>query len=129
MLNLGLFEIVIICGLALVFVGPERLPGMVRFVGKQYGRLMRASDELRRAFLMEAEREDAEKRAEALRKRREEARQRAEEARQRAIECFTTDRIVSQYEAVYERVLSLARCSRDPGSVTSMPEHRSYRRS
>ena len=27
-------------------------------------------------------------------------------ARQRAIECFSTDRIVSQYEAIYERVLS-----------------------
>ena len=29
----------------------------------------------------------------------------AETARQRAIDCFSTDRIVSQYEAIYERVL------------------------
>lgn len=86
MLNFGIFEIVIICALALIFVGPERLPTMVRFLGRQYGKLMRASDELRRAFVLEAEREDAERRAAALRKRREEARARAEEARKRAIE-------------------------------------------
>jgi len=30
----------------------------------------------------------------------------AEAARQRAIDCFSTDRIVAQYEAIYERVLS-----------------------
>ena len=86
MLNFGLGEIAIILVLAIVVVGPDRLPEMLRFLGKQYGRVMRASNELRRAFMIEADREDAEKRAEALRKRREQARQRAEEARKRALE-------------------------------------------
>ena len=45
---------------------------------------MRTSNELRRAFMLEAEREDIEKRAEAMRKRREEARRRIEEQRARA---------------------------------------------
>ena len=83
---MGLFEILVIMMLALVVVGPDRLPGLVRTLGRQYGKLMRASDELKRAFVMEAERADADKRAAELRKRREEARQRAEEARKRALE-------------------------------------------
>lgn len=81
MLNFGFGEILIVLALALVFVGPERLPTLIRSVGRQYGKLMRASDELRRAFVLEADRMDADKRTEELRKRREQARQRVEEAR------------------------------------------------
>ena len=74
MLNLGLTEILVIFVVAIVVVGPERLPNVVRWLGRQYGKLMRASDELRRAFVLEADRADAEARAEVLRQRREEAR-------------------------------------------------------
>ena len=81
MLNLGLTEIVVIFVVAIVVVGPERLPSVVRWLGRQYGKLMRASDELRRAFVMEADRVDAEARADELRKRREEARARILAAR------------------------------------------------
>ncbi|MGB0641149.1 MAG: twin-arginine translocase TatA/TatE family subunit [Myxococcota bacterium] len=81
MFNLGLTEILIIVIVAVVVVGPERLPNVVRWLGRQYGKLMRASDELRRAFVMEADRADAEARAEQLKKRREEARQRIAQAR------------------------------------------------
>ncbi len=81
MLNLGLTEIVVIFVVAIVVVGPERLPNVVRWLGRQYGKLMRASDELRRAFVMEADRVDAEARADELRKRREEARARILAAR------------------------------------------------
>ena len=73
MLNLGLGEILIFSVLALVVVGPERLPTMVRFMGRQYGKLMRASRELRRAFYMEAERVESTERREQLKKKREEA--------------------------------------------------------
>ena len=86
MLNLGFGEIAIIAALAIVVVGPDRLPEMLRFLGKQYGKVMRASNELRRAFMIEADRDDAQKRAAALRQRREQARKRAEEARKRALE-------------------------------------------
>lgn len=86
MLNLGFGEIAIIVVLAIVVVGPDRLPEMLKFLGKQYGKVMRASNELRRAFMIEADREEAQKRAESLRKRREQARKRAEEARKRAME-------------------------------------------
>jgi sec-independent protein translocase protein TatB len=84
MLNLGLVEIMFIVALALVVIGPERLPEVLRFVGRQYGKLMRTSNELRRAFMLEAERGDVEKRAAAMRERREEARQRIAEQRARA---------------------------------------------
>lgn len=73
MLNLGIGEILIFSVLALVVVGPERLPTMVRFMGRQYGKLMRASRELRRAFYMEAERVESTERREKLKKQREEA--------------------------------------------------------
>ena len=84
MLNLGLTEILVIFVVAIVVVGPERLPNVVRWLGRQYGKLMRASDELRRAFVLEADRADAEARAEVLRQRREEARARIEAARAEA---------------------------------------------
>jgi sec-independent protein translocase protein TatB len=86
MLNFGFGEIVLIMVLAIVVVGPERLPEMLRFLGKQYGKVMRASNDLRRAFMLEADRADAEKRAALLRERREQARQRAQEAREKALE-------------------------------------------
>ena len=73
MLNLGFGEILIFSLLALVVVGPERLPTMVRFLGRQYGKLLRASRELRRAFYMEAERVESQERREKLKKAREEA--------------------------------------------------------
>jgi len=81
MLNFGIGEIIIIAALALVFVGPERLPEMLRFLGRQYGKVMRASYELRRTFYLEADRAEAERRADALRARRDEARRRADEVR------------------------------------------------
>ena len=85
MLNFGFGEIVLIMVLAIVVVGPERLPEMLRFLGKQYGKVTRASNDLRRAFMLEADRADAEKRAAALRVRREEARKRAQTAREEAL--------------------------------------------
>ena len=80
-LNLGLTEILIVLVVAIVVVGPERLPTVVRWLGRQYGKLMRASDELRRAFTMETERVEAEERSKVLRRRRDEARARIEAAR------------------------------------------------
>ena len=84
MLNLGLTEIIVVLVIAIVVVGPERLPTVVRWLGRQYGKLMRSSDELRKAFVIEADRAEAEVRAKELRKRRDEARARIEEARKKA---------------------------------------------
>ena len=71
--------------LTIVVVGPEDIPKMMRYLGRQYGKIMRASEELRRAFMVEADRADAEARAEELKKRREIAKKRAEEMRAKAL--------------------------------------------
>ena len=81
MLNLGITEIILILVVGIVVVGPERLPNVVRWLGRQYGKLMRASDELRRAFVLEADRVEADARSDDLLRRRDEARQRIKDAR------------------------------------------------
>ncbi len=86
MFGLGWQELLFVVVLALVIVGPDRLPEMLRFLGRQYGKLRRASDELRRAFMFEADKVDQEQRIAELKKRREAARKRAEEIRKRALE-------------------------------------------
>jgi len=86
MFGLGWNEILFILVAAVVIVGPDRLPEMLKFMGRQYGKLRRASDELRRAFMFEADKVDQEQRLEELRKRREAARKRADEIRRRALE-------------------------------------------
>ena len=85
MLNFGLGEIVLVAAVALIFVGPERLPEMLRFLGRQYGKLRAATYEIRREFTIEVDRVVAEERAEMLRQRREEARKRLEEERRRRL--------------------------------------------
>lgn len=83
-LNLGFTEIMVVLVVAIVFVGPERLPTMLGWLGRQYGKIRSASEELRQAFVIEADRVEADKRAEMLRRRREEARKRIEAARAQA---------------------------------------------
>ena len=79
MLNLGFSEILVLMFVALVVVGPERLPTMLRFLGRQYGKLLSASRELRRAFYMEAERVESEERRNRLKAAREKAAQKQKE--------------------------------------------------
>lgn len=82
MLGLGIGEILLIAAVLLVVVGPEGLPQVFRTLGRIYGQLRRASDEMRRAFVLEADRQDAETRMEELAARR----RRAEEVRKQAME-------------------------------------------
>lgn len=62
MLSLGIGELLVIAALMVLVVGPERLPHMMRFLGRSYGQVRRAADEMRRAFVLEADRQDAEDR-------------------------------------------------------------------
>ena len=70
MLNVGIFELLLIAGIALMVVGPEQLPKLFRSAGHWYGQARRAADELRRAFVLEADRQDASDRYELMRERR-----------------------------------------------------------
>ena len=82
LLGIGFTEILLIGMVVLLVVGPEKLPHLMRTAGRHYGQLRRSADELRRAFVLEADRQDAEARMQALRERR---KQQAE-ARKRALE-------------------------------------------
>jgi sec-independent protein translocase protein TatB len=89
MLGLGLGEILLIGIVVLLVIGPDQLPVFMRTAGRYYGQIRRASDELRRAFTVEADRMEAEERYAALQERRkqaEEARKRAQEERASATE-------------------------------------------
>jgi sec-independent protein translocase protein TatB len=68
--SLGLSELIVVGVIILVFIGPERLPHAARSLGRMYGRMRRAADELQRAFVMEADRIDEEERLRALREKR-----------------------------------------------------------
>jgi sec-independent protein translocase protein TatB len=82
MLGLGTGELVLIGVVALLVIGPERLPVVMRQLGRWYGQIRRTADELRRAFVLEADRQDAadryKKLAEQRKKAQEEARRRLE---------------------------------------------------
>jgi len=94
MLGVGLPELILIAGVALVVVGPERLPRVMRELGRIYGQLRRAADELRRAFTLEADRQDAAERYKQLQERRrkaQEARKKAEEERKLATGAVAQD--------------------------------------
>lgn len=87
MLSLGVGELVVIGAVLIIVVGPERLPHMMRWLGRTYGQVRRAADDMRRAFVLEADRQDAEERyaklaadRERLKRERDAARARAEEA-------------------------------------------------
>jgi sec-independent protein translocase protein TatB len=85
-LNLGFTEIMLVMIVAIVVVGPDRLPILLGWLGRQYGKLRSASEELRQAFVLEADRVETDKRTEHLRHRRDEARRRIEAARAKAEE-------------------------------------------
>jgi len=69
MLNIGFGELLVLVALVLIVVGPERLPQMMRSMGRMYGKVRRQSDELRRAFMAEADLLDVSDRRVQLRER------------------------------------------------------------
>lgn len=70
MLGVGFTELVVIGLVALVVIGPEELPRLMRQAGRWYGQVRRTADELRRAFMLEADRQEAAERYEKLQERR-----------------------------------------------------------
>jgi sec-independent protein translocase protein TatB len=70
MLGIGSGEMMIIAVIALLVIGPEGLPNAMRQAGRWYGQLRRAADDLRRAFVLEADRQDAADRYRQLQERR-----------------------------------------------------------
>ncbi|MCB9665565.1 MAG: twin-arginine translocase subunit TatB [Alphaproteobacteria bacterium] len=73
MFGLGLGELLLIGVVALLVVGPEHIPPLMRDIGRFVGQMRRAADDLRRAFVLEADRMDEEDRLRKLKARREQA--------------------------------------------------------
>ena len=71
MLHIGMSEVLLIAIVAIIVLGPERLPELMRMFGRSYGKIRAASHELRSAFQLEVDRVDAERRADEIRRRRE----------------------------------------------------------
>ena len=79
MLNIGFWEICVVLVASLLFIGPDRLPNVIRFFGRTYAKIRHASRDLRMAFQQEVDRVDSERRAEEIAERREALRLRREE--------------------------------------------------
>ncbi len=71
MLHIGMSEMLLIAVVAIVVLGPDRLPELMQKLGRAYGKVRGASQELRQAFQLEVDRVDAEHRADEIRRRRE----------------------------------------------------------
>jgi Tat protein translocase TatB subunit len=66
MLDIGLSELLIIMAVALIVLGPKKLPEVARSLGRGLAQLRRASEDLRRSILVEDDPPERDKSAEAL---------------------------------------------------------------
>ena len=69
MMDVGFTEALLIGALVLLFFKPEELPDLFRVLGRWYGKIRRASDDLRRTFNAEVARVDSDRRRDDLEKR------------------------------------------------------------
>lgn len=58
MFGIGLPELIVILGIALIVVGPEKLPELARSLGKQMIQLKRAAEEIKESLNEEMEDQD-----------------------------------------------------------------------
>lgn len=56
MFGLGMSEVLLILALALIVVGPKRLPDLARAIGKGMAEFRRATDDIQRSLYQEAHR-------------------------------------------------------------------------
>ncbi len=66
MLDIGLSELLIILAVALIVLGPKKLPEVARSLGRGLAQFRRASEDLRRSILVEDEFPQGDRSKEAL---------------------------------------------------------------
>lgn len=66
MLDIGLSELLIIMAVALIVLGPKKLPEVARSLGRGLAQFRRASEDLRRSILVEDDPLEKDKSADAL---------------------------------------------------------------
>mgnify|MGYP001574220448 CR=1 FL=1 len=50
MFGIGITELIVILVVALIFIGPEKLPGIARTLGRAFNEFRRAGDELKKSI-------------------------------------------------------------------------------
>ena len=65
MLDIGISELLIIMAVALIVLGPKKLPEVARSLGRGLAQFRRASEDLRRSILVEDELQERDKSTEA----------------------------------------------------------------
>lgn len=66
MFGIGMQELLIILAVALIILGPKKLPEMARALGRAFAELQRAADDLRSSVDLDVEAEEPEEPAEEL---------------------------------------------------------------
>jgi sec-independent protein translocase protein TatB len=78
-LNIGLSELLVVAIAGLVFIGPERLPNVMRFFGRMVAKVRFATKDLTMAFQQEIDKVEGERRTVEIARRREALRLRREQ--------------------------------------------------
>lgn len=73
MFGIGMTEMILIAALALVILGPKKLPDLARSLGKGFAEFKRATNELKSAMDLETEKEEERYKAELREKYKEKA--------------------------------------------------------
>jgi Tat protein translocase TatB subunit len=98
MFGIGLPEMIIIFVVALLVVGPSKLPELARTLGKAFTEFRRMADEVKETFDEEVIKEEAEKTTEAM----EETKTKSEEKNQDEVKLDETNQDkTKQIDAVY----------------------------
>lgn len=108
MFGIGMTEMLLIAALALVVLGPKKLPDLARSLGKGFAEFKRATNELKSAMDLETEKEDERYKAELREKYKEKAaRLQAEKAAEvAAAEADMEQQEVEQQEMTKSNVAS-----------------------
>jgi len=59
MFGIGMSEMILIAALALIVIGPKKLPGLARSLGRGFAEFKRATNELKSTFEMEMKAEES----------------------------------------------------------------------
>jgi sec-independent protein translocase protein TatB len=109
MFDIGFSELLLIAVVALIVIGPERLPGMARTLGHLFGRMQRYVNDVKADIAREIELEELKK----LQSNMEEA--------ARAIQ-NTVNRHVGEAESELNRLAQSAQPALDPEPARTFPE-------
>lgn len=66
MLGIGMPELIVIAVIALIVIGPEKLPGLAKTIGRMFGELKKATNEFKETMEVESKMADVKKAFEGI---------------------------------------------------------------